>query len=202
MSARWRVSGFRQGNSMQDQIECSYEELGSLLSAAGAESGASEAHGLFAGMICAGGRQSVDSWLGYLLGDEHAGGQAVRDCVESLNQLQTEIFTQLNDESLGFELLLPDDEQSLLERTRELGRWTAGFLYGLALGGIREDTQLPESVGEVVKDFYEISNADFVRTRKGDEDETAYMEIVEYVRMSVLLLYAELQSMPVSARLQ
>ena len=187
---------------MQDQTGCSYAGLGSLLSAAGAESGAAEAHGLFAGMTCAGGRQNADSWLGHLLGEEHAGGQAVRDCVDMLNRLQTEIITQFNDESLGFVLLLPDDERPLFERTHELGRWAAGFLYGLALGGIREDTQLPENVAEVVKDLYEISNADFIHSTPADDDETAYMEIVEYVRMSVLLLYAELQSLPVPERLQ
>ena len=53
-----------------------------------------------------------------------------------------------------------------------------------------------------MKDFYEISHARFAYEVTDDTDEEAYMEIVEYVRMSVLLLHAELQPMPASARLQ
>jgi uncharacterized protein YgfB (UPF0149 family) len=52
-----------------------------------------------------------------------------------------------------------------------------------------------------MKDIYEISRAKFAYDTTGEADETAYMEIVEYVRISVLLLYEELQ--PVSTtRLQ
>jgi len=60
----------------------------------------------------------------------------------------------------------------------------------------------PGDLGEVIKDFYEISNADFVADPTDEENEAAYMEIMEYVRMSVLLMHEELQSVPTSTRLQ
>ena len=86
-------------------------------------------------------------------------------------------------------------------RTEALSQWCAGFLYGLALGGFREDVEMPGDVTEVMKDIYEISRARFAYEDPQEADETAYMEIVEYVRMSTLLLYEELQ--PVEAtRLQ
>ena len=87
-----------------------------------------------------------------------------------------------------FSLLLPDDSAALPVRTRALSDWCGGFLYGLALGGIREDADLPETVREVMRDFYEISHAGFVTDAPDEGDETAYVEIVEYVRISVLLL--------------
>ena len=116
--------------------------------------------------------------------------------------LQTDIVRQFHDDALGFVLLLPADDEPLAQRTDALGHWCSGFLYGLALGGIREDAELPDTVSEIMKDFYEISHARFAYEVTDDADEEAYMEIVEYVRMSVLLLHAELQPMPASARLQ
>jgi len=98
--------------------------------------------------------------------------------------------------------LLPGDDASLLQRTQALSRWCAGYLYGLALGGIKDDAAFPGDTGEVIKDFYEISNADFIADPTDDDNEEAYMEIMEYVRMSVLLMYEDLQSVPASARLQ
>ena len=53
-----------------------------------------------------------------------------------------------------------------------------------------------------MKDFYDISHAGFVTQAPNEQDETAYVEIVEYLRMSVLLLYQELQAVPASSRLQ
>ena len=70
-----------------------------------------------------------------------------------LQELQTDTLRQLNDDALGFCLLMPGDEATLSQRTRDLGRWCAGFLYGLALGGIREGVTLPGNTGEVIKDF-------------------------------------------------
>jgi uncharacterized protein YgfB (UPF0149 family) len=56
-------------------------------------------------------------------------------------------------------------------------------------------------VAEVLKDFYEISKARFAYDKTEEADETAYMEIMEYVRLSSLLLYEELQPVP-ATRLQ
>ena len=68
-------------------------------------------------------------------------------------------------------------------------------------GGFREDIAMPDNVSEVMKDLYEISHARFDYELTDDADEAAYMEIVEYVRMGVLLLHEELQPVP-TTRLQ
>jgi hypothetical protein len=98
-------------------------------------------------------------------------------------------------------LLLPADDELLSSRTEALSQWCAGFLFGLALGGFREEVAMPDNVSEVMKDFSEISRAGFTSDATDEADEAAYMEIVEYVRMGVLLLYEELQPVP-TARLQ
>jgi hypothetical protein len=180
----------------------SYDQLEQRLHAAGAESGAAEAHGLLCGTVCAGGKTAPAIWLEHLLGEGNTLSAAAQDCSDMLTALQSDIVRLFHDDALGFALLLPADEEPLALRTDALGSWCEGFLYGLALGGIREDAGLPDTVSEVMKDFYEISHARFAYETTDDADEEAYMEIVEYVRMSVLLLHEELQPMPASARLQ
>ena len=187
---------------MQKTSTCSYDELEARLESAAAASDAGEAHGLLCGIICAGGKASPDVWLDHLLGEGNAESSAAWGVRELLEQLQTEILGQFNDEAFGFALLLPGDDTSLAQRTQALSHWCAGYLYGLALGGIRDDAAYPGDTGEVIKDFYEISNAEFIVDPKDDENEAAYMEIMEYVRMSVLLMHEELQSVPASTRLQ
>ncbi len=186
---------------MTDTSPVSHHELQQALSAAAAEGNASEAHGLLAGIICAGGKSGPELWLTHMLG-ENTLSAAASEVRRQLVVLHTDILAQFNDDAFGFELLLPDDEAPLSLRTEALGHWCGGFLYGLALGGFREGAEMPDNVSEVMKDFYEISHARFAYEATDDADEAAYMEIVEYVRMSVLLLHEELQPLPPSTRLQ
>ena len=181
--------------------KCSYDGLEEKLRSAGADSGAAEAHGLLSGTLVAGGKVAPAIWLEHLLGEDNTLSTAAVDCSELLAALKDEILRRFNDEAFGFELLLPKDDAPLSLRTDALGQWCGGFLYGLALGGIREDAEMPENVGEVMKDFYESSHARFAYETTDNEDEAAYVEIVEYVRMSVLLLHEELQPASTSERL-
>jgi yecA family protein len=179
-----------------------YEALEERLRAANAGSGAAEAHGLLCGAVTAGGRSEPDLWLEHLLGADNTLSAAARQCRELLDGLQNDILGEFNDESFGFDVMLPADNAPLSVRTRALGEWCEGFLYGLALGGVRQGAATTGMVEEVMKDFYDISHAGFVTEAPTEDDEVAYTEIVEYLRISVLLLYQELQAVPVSSRLQ
>lgn len=181
---------------------CDFEALEERLRAADADSGAAEAHGLLCGTVTAGGRSAPDLWLEHLLGTDNTLSAAAQDCRELLDDLQNDILGEFNDESFGFDVLLPADTAPLSVRTRALSAWCEGFLYGLALGGVREGGTKTDMVEEVMKDFYDISHAGFVTEAPSEDDEVAYAEIVEYLRISVLLLYQELQAVPVSSRLQ
>ncbi|NNJ93578.1 MAG: UPF0149 family protein [Halobacteria archaeon] len=184
------------------QKSANYEMLEKILLAAAADSGAAEAHGLLCGTVTAGGRSAPDLWLEHLLGAENTRSVAAEECRELLDGLQNDILGEFNDETLGFDALLPADSAPLPVRTRALAEWCEGFLYGLALGGVRQGAATTGMVDEVMKDFYDISHAGFVVEAPDEDDEVAYAEIVEYLRISVLLLYQELQAVPASSRLQ
>src|SRR3546814_8517783 len=95
-----------------------------------------------------------------------------------------------------FDLLLPDDDVALVPRVRALGAWCDGFLFGLASRPGLDLKKLTEEAQEIIRDFTE-----FTQAAVGDDDdqnveETAYTELVEYVRVGAQLLYMELHPRP------
>ena len=165
--------------------------------------GAAESHGTLCGMLCARGSTDLSEWMGHVLGEQEQGNVFLRDLANQLSELHQSTLGQMNDPYGGFQLLLPDDDDELDERTVALGDWCLGFVYGLAAGGISEDSELPEDTRELLMDFIEISRAgndvgDLDDDSDDEEDEQAFVEIVEYVRTGVLLINEELQPLQTS----
>jgi yecA family protein len=179
-----------------------HAELEDLLQAAGAECGAAESHGLVCGMICAAGSAAKRGWLEHLLGEGNTLSAAAQAAADMLATLYAGTLLKLNGGDLDLLLLLPDDELPLAMRSQALGQWCQGFLYGLALGGVRDDSSKPGNVSEIMHDFFEISNTRYDYETSEESEEAAYFEIVEYVRMSVLLCHEELQPVQEAPRLQ
>ena len=187
---------------MNTATSCGYTELESALHAAEAECGAAESHGVLCGIICATGNSSPGAWLEHLLGEGNTlsvPAQTARDMLAALYSLT---LSRLNDADLGLELLLPDDAVPLPVRNQALGEWCQGYLYGLAMGGVRENAGVSGHVAEIMQDLYEISHVRSEYDADAETEEAAYFEISEYVRMCVLLCHEELQPLQAPARLQ
>jgi yecA family protein len=171
----------------------SFHDLDDTLRRAGAACDAAEAHGTLCGALCAG-LDSDGPWLEHILDEATGTPEALRRCREALTALRDSTHGQLAGGSLEFAPLLPDDELGLADRTDALSEWCQGFLFGIGLGGDRlKFEELAEESTEILKDMTQISQAGF-EGEDSEEDETAYAEIVEYVRMGVQLLYEELQA--------
>lgn len=175
--------------------------------------GAAESHGALCGMLCARGSTDLSEWMGHVLGEREQGNVFLRDVANQLSDLHQSTLGQINDPFGAFQLLLPDDDDVLEERTEALADWCMGFVYGLAAGGISEEKKLPEDTHELLLDFIEISRAGHNISDQDDdladddvadddvaseEDEQAFVEIVEYVRTGVLLINEELQPLQTS----
>ena len=98
----------------------SFERLAELLRTADADCGAAEAHGLLCGSISAGGRCSSDLWMEHLLGTDNTLSAAAHECRDMLESMQNDMLAQFNDESFGFNVMLPDDTVPLSVRTGAL----------------------------------------------------------------------------------
>ena len=174
-------------------------ELEELLYRIDATMGAADAHGALCGMLCARGTIELSEWVDHVIDEQDQGNELLHDVVHKLSELHQSTLEMMNDATANFKLLLLDDDDPLPERVEALAAWCQGFIYGLAAGGIQEGSELPEDTAELLKDMIEISRAghdvDDTGVEESDvnDDEMAYMEIEEYVRMGVLLVYEELQ---------
>jgi yecA family protein len=174
-------------------------ELEELLYRIDAAMGAADAHGALCGMLCARGTVELSEWVDHVIGEQEQGNELLHDVVHKLSDLHQSTLEMMNDATGDFRLLLMDDDDPLPERVEALAAWCQGFIYGLAAGGIKEGSELPEDTAELLKDVIEISRAGHdvddtgVDDSEDNDDEVAYMEIEEYVRMGVLLIYEELQ---------
>jgi len=159
---------------------------------------ASDLHGSLTGYLCAGGQAGADNWLDALALD----ADIVNGHDEpSLSLLYRHCRDQLDDTDLGFEPMLPGDDVAIELRAEALVEWCRGFLGGVGLAGVTGvKGGISAEAGEIMQDFGTIAGSSFDYAG-GEEDETALAEVLEFVRVGVLLLYSELEPEPVRRRL-
>jgi uncharacterized protein len=169
-------------------LQPDYSHIQQLLVQERSLADAAEAHGTLAGCLCAASGYRFEDWLREILPEGHAAPATAA----TLQELYTATVGALLQPDMEFELLLPADAQPIDARTAALAQWCQGFLYGLGAGAIADATELPGEVGEVVRDFVEITRAGVDAEQGEESNESAYAELVEFVRVGVQLLFDEL----------
>jgi len=119
-----------------------------------------------------------------------------------LNAFYEHVKSQMTDPQLQLTLMIPDDEDiDLSTRVNALAAWCDCYLYGLANAGLRDASQLPQDTLEIVQDLSRIAQLDGADTGE-EEEELSYVELMEYVRMAVLLVAEELQPIKMTTEIQ
>lgn len=169
-----------------------YADLSALLARLGCADEVSAFHGAVCGALCRLPPEQVAP--DQLLEDpDPSVGSAAR---AELGEVVEQIVESLSDSELGFAPLLPDDDAGLGERAQALGAWCEGFLFGLA-GQTRLDLDgCSEEVREIVRDLSELTRAGLGEDEDLEVEESAYSELVEYVRVGAQLVYMELRPRP------
>lgn len=151
-----------------------------------------ESHGLLSGLLCRDACGDAGSYLEQLAAMQLVVGPA-DDLRAALAEAWRSTAAQLEDEEMGFVLWLPEDEDPLEDRTVALARWCSGFLAGLGSGG--QIDSLSEEAREAIGDLQEIARAELSSSAAGregsEEDEQAFAEIVEYVRVVAMTMREE-----------
>ena len=166
-----------------------FNDFEDVLAAAGSHADAAEAHGCLCGALSAMSRYEVGDWLSEVLPDPASLSPESAAVVERVFEATS---AALAEHGMEFEPLLPDDEQPLSGRASALGRWCTGFLYGLGTGKISDLGALPGDVGEIVRDFSEISRAGGDDSESDEANEQAYTELVEFIRVGAQVVFDEL----------
>jgi len=172
--------------SFQQQI---YQNLDEKLRSMDWHSGASEAHGILCGLVCRGiNEQEIGNKL-YLF---QSADTVQRQVLEGMFSL---IMRDLSSPEFGFHLMLPDDKQALDQRAEEMTNWCQGFLQGLLHDGESVIKNGGNVISEVVDDILQISHIDINNNFSTEyENERYLVEIEEHLRVSVQLVYDELNT--------
>jgi hypothetical protein len=168
-------------------LKLSYQAVEDVVLANEAEIGAAEAHGVLAGLLCANPAADCGQWLSQVFGEARDGLGEREEA--ALRELYDETRKLLEAVDFSFKLFLPDDDAPLAERAEALGGWCRGFLYGIGYGGAGREW--PEDCAEILRDFADITRLD--ADASGEEDEAAYTEISEFVRVGVQLVRGDLR---------
>lgn len=146
---------------------------------------AAQLHGALCGWL-AGGGAPVPEWPARVLADDALPAPPADSPLDLLRQATA---AQLADRSFGFDLLLPDEDAPLAERSGALFEFCRGLLggFGLAAGearGLSEESR--EALGDIARLAAATAQDD-----GDDEDEEALAELVEFVRVATLLLHGD-----------
>ncbi len=144
-------------------------------------------HGMLAGLMCAGENIQEASWIKKLIAEAQI--KSVKESfLKGLHEMFLETDAGLNGSGFEFEMCLPDDSEKLSFRATMLGHWAEGFLYGVGLTG-EQTEKLEREVLEFFNDMGDISGIVIDDlTESKENDEVDFVEVVEFVRMGVLMV--------------
>lgn len=154
-----------------------------------------ECHGALCGLLCRAPESGASEFLQMLewLRLLEAPTAMLRSALASLVDATR---AQLADEAFGLELWLPDDGEPLEIRAAALGQWCTGFLAGLGSGVDGSLEGLGADGREALDDLRKIASAASAGDDATEQEEVAFAEIVEYVRVVTLMLQEDLRPRP------
>lgn len=152
-----------------------------------------ELHGDLCGQLCAGRTPDLSAWLLQAMRFIEVEALDSAESKVELAELLEQTEAGLKDPELGFKLLVADEDFSLNERMQTLLEWCEGFLSALADNQRFKEGRLSEELKEALEDLEQV--AGMTDPLEDDEaNEQDFFAVVEYVRMTAMLLYSECQS--------
>jgi hypothetical protein len=161
------------------------EKLEHILRQNNHELSVAEFHGALTGLVCAGhSDESIDQWRDLLVPQSET--QPLLDAICDLMTL-----TQRSLESPDFSFLpIFCSATSLPERTYALGDWCRGFTLGITWDDTTILKSWGEDITEALSDIAHIALAE-PGTGSPETEERALIELEEYLRVSIQLIYEE-----------
>ncbi|HAU1153019.1 TPA: UPF0149 family protein [Legionella pneumophila] len=150
----------------------------------------SELHGIMCGYLCAGADSQGEAYIRALLNNRK--DEQSRNALLSMFSVFSISQQQINNFDFEFQMLLPDDDESLVIRAQAFSEWCEGFTQGLTIAGVGVEQFYEEESQDALQHLIEFAEMDCESLEVGEEDEQALMEVTEYTRMAVLRLHSDL----------
>lgn len=178
---------------MDEKVE--FDTLEDALTRCGSNWNAAQTHGLLTGRLAIAGVPAGPDWLLQVLEGTDENNAARTECQKYLDALYQSTFWQLSERLSQFEPLLPSDDDDVWVRAPALGHWCEGFLHGLVSsrhGDALKERLAAEPLSDIIKDMLQMTRAGLDEETDAEENDVAYTELVEYVRVAAQLSYEEL----------
>jgi len=176
-----------------------HNEVAAALRACGSSWSAAQAHGLLCSRLAVLGPDGGADWLKSVFQDssDAQGGHA--DDITILQQACAETHRQFEERQSEFDVLLPDESESILTIAAAMAEWCEGFLHGLVSdvkGEALKKKLADEPLSDIIRDMLEMTRATAAGSGDAGEDDAgddeALTELVEYLRVAAQLVYEEL----------
>lgn len=166
-----------------------YQPFAEHLKTIGVLASPSELHAQATAFLCVNANTPFEQWL-HTISEDY--------CIENsddanLRHVMSAVFDyardQLKKDDYSFQLLLPQEEYSLHQRIEILADWIATYLSALGTAGFQA-RGLSQDAQEFFNDLDKIARIDNdIEGLEGEELD--FIEITEYVRSGVMMLYLE-----------
>ena len=145
---------------------------------------------MMCGYLSAGAVQKGDAYLRALLA--HQNNAIIRTAAPVLFEVYAISQQQIEGSGFEFQLLLPDEDEPLLNRVKSFSEWCDGFTQGIRMAGVDMDTFQDDDAQDAIEHITEFAELDYHSLQFDEDDERALTEISEYARMAVLHIYSDL----------
>jgi uncharacterized protein YgfB (UPF0149 family) len=153
---------------------------------------ASVLHGMMCGYLCAGEGAQGESYMRALL--NHKKDKESRNALFAMFEVFSISQQQIINLDFGFQMMLPDEKASLVERARAFSQWCEGFTQALTLSQVCINQLHEEEAQDVLQHMIEFAELDCDALDVDEADERALMEVSEYARMAVIRLHSDLKA--------
>lgn len=180
------------------QFDIDHDLIDQALERSGSDWSAAQAHGLLSGRLAVAGASGAGEWLAQVLEGTDPGNDSRADMETLLGNLFDTTYRQLSRRQSEFVPLLPDDSDDAARRARALAEWCEGFLHGLVAAdhddSLRERLA-QEPMADIIRDLLQMTRAAADEDADDETNESAYAELVEYLRVAAQLAYEELSAL-------
>jgi len=151
-------------------------------------------HGIMCGYLSAGANIDGETYIRALMAQQRDEG--TREAARALFNLYTITEQQITHQDYEFEMLLPDEHETLNDRAKAFTEWCEGYTQGLAMLGIQHHEFDDEETKEAFQHIQEFANLDYEAIEVTQDDERSFMEVCEYTRIAVMHIYTDLRVNP------
>ncbi|MBB6519951.1 UPF0149 family protein [Pseudoteredinibacter isoporae] len=172
----------------------SFDEYCDFFAPIGALNSPAELHGMLCGQLSGGARPGLAKWQQMALVfldlvdlDDKLISAELR---QAIAEMYSNTLLALEDEAMGFSLVLPDEDTEMSQRLQALSQWCHGFLTGFGSSGLSGEQSFSPESAEALRDFAAIVQ---IGTDEDDSEqsESDLFEVCEYVRLAAVNLFLE-----------